>query len=150
MWRPILNHALRCIDKKPAGYAPYHFVQYGDSEEETGEEVAWYDEVKVRFPIPDEILDRRDRLLTLTPNLKASEVLGQVGSPDHVRNKYEQIDKSGRWVENWEYDHRINSQWKTFRIRWIEIGGVPTIERLDESPSDWISSDLRVNEILDH
>lgn len=131
--RPILHHTLRLLGEEPQGYATCHFTKDGE-----------------RFPIPERIPARRERVVALNLSMPPAEVLRLLGAPDYIRGESHKVGKKNyRWTEDWEYDFRLDEQWVTLRITSEQVNRKGRIVRFEEVPSPWLHSDQREADILD-
>jgi hypothetical protein len=133
-FRPIIHQTLKMLGEAPQGFSTYNFTTTLDG-------------ISGRFPMPDRLNDRRERITRVNPMLSAEEVLSLLGSPDFMRRHSRQDGSIYKWWEVWEYDFRIANAWVTHRITWKEdrCGEIKSIE---EVAPYWLSSDERENEYL--
>jgi hypothetical protein len=133
-FRPVVHHALRLLGAVPQGYATYHFRK-GDKE---------------RFPMPERIVGRRERAAELDRGMSPEQVLGLIGSPDHVRRKSHPVGTLFEWTEDWEYDFRVAGGWVTLRITWEAKGRKENGRIMDigEQPAEWLTSDERGLQVI--
>lgn len=136
-YRPIAQSSLKRLGEDPAGYPAYQFVRELDLSEETE-----------RHPLPAHLPDRATRAQRVHPGMTAPDVLGLLGSPDFVHHNFRRSGELHSEVEDWEYDHKLESGWTTFRIRWEEIDDQPALTEVAWLPPDWLESTVRDAEFL--
>ncbi len=133
-FRPIIHHALRLLGVQPQGHAAYRFRANGQG---------W-------LPMPEQVTGQRQRAADLEPSMSAEQVLRWMGAPAHIRRRSHPVGKFYRWTEEWEYDFQVEGRWVTLHILWEEHQREGRIVSIQERPADWLQSDERVLEILDH
>ncbi|MGE6756644.1 hypothetical protein ACQKGO_01425 [Corallococcus interemptor] len=133
-FRPLVQHTMRLLGTKPRGLAPYRFIDHHET---------WRS-------VPECLPDRRERARALKQNMRARDVLLQMGNPDSVGKESRRVDGDTLWTETWEYDFLVEGQWKTLRLVWAEKRRSRSrITHMEEVPAPWLQSDARVREFLD-
>ncbi|MHA7628067.1 hypothetical protein [Corallococcus sp. M7] len=130
-FRPIVQHSMRLLGAEPRGLAPYRFLG-------------------VRGSVPESVPDRRERARALKQNMRAQDVLLQMGNPDCVFKQSQKVDGDTLWTETWEYDFLVEGQWKTLQLVWEERQSRSRITHMEEIPAPWLQSDARVRELLQY
>jgi hypothetical protein len=120
--RFLVNTTLRRLGQRPRGFSAYHFFR------ECGDD-------RVSLDVPECIEDRGARLLKLTTQRTARDILDLVGTPDFASRVNAQ--------DVWDYD--LDGD-ETVRIGWDDGSGrVASIERV--KPAGW-HGDARDAEVL--
>jgi hypothetical protein len=127
-FRPVVQHSLRLLGEEPVGFPAYNFTNFGDN-------------TRRRFPIPERVPDRGTLAAHLRRGMSAEEVLGRLGSPDHIQQRWHE---ARFWTEDWEYDYRVAGRWVTMRLTWKE-GRLLSAE---EVPPYWLESSERETEFF--
>ncbi|AFE03792.1 hypothetical protein COCOR_00936 [Corallococcus coralloides DSM 2259] len=130
-FRPITQHSMRLLGTEPRGFAPYRFLG-------------------ARCTVPESVPDRRERALALKQNMRARDVLLQMGNPDFVIKQSRDVDGDTLWTETWEYDFLVEGQWKTLQLVWEQRRSRSRITHMEEIPAPWLQSDARVREFLQY
>lgn len=137
LFRPTVHHTLKLLGEEPQGYPTYHFVDFDEKD------------TKLRFPLPERLPDRRERVGQVFDLLAAEEVLRLLGSPDFIREwTINRGEPDYQPMEDWEYDFRDPSGWSTFRLRWAEdrANGGSRMVASEEVAPYWIETDDRASQ----
>jgi hypothetical protein len=129
--RPVVHHALKLLGEEPQGFPTYGFTRGEFASPE-------------RFPMPERLADRRGRVALLRREMPADEVLHLLGSPDFIRRRSRQVGSLYRWSEDWEYDFRDGTNWRTLCLMWEE-GQMTAVDWVEPY---WLESDERAAEYL--